>query len=128
MPRPTRPRNPSRPSTPRHVADPKRVPLERSYAQAVRRGLAGKTYMSDVQRAEYWARQQRMLAPQLEEQFSDNVAEISQGFPHEQTQFATANIELATLQSEPSPSQPSIDEQATAAGLGPGGIAPPPAR
>jgi hypothetical protein len=102
-----------------------RSPLDRSYAQMLRTDRV-LTFESQAARASFWARIQRENAAQLEQTYSDNVAAISQGFPHDQTQFAGANIHLATLDSVPAPSQPSMQGQATLAGLGEGGIAPPP--
>ena len=123
--RPSRPKGSHRPSKPARVADPKKFPLDRGYAQMLRTDRV-LSFQSSIARASFWSRLQREGDQQLEQNYSDNVAEITQGFPKDQTQFASANIETATLASAPAPAGPSMDVQAGLAGLGADGIAPPP--
>jgi hypothetical protein len=101
------------------------TPMNRSHAQQLRDDRV-LTYASASARASYWAKRQSDLKAQEQAQVDQNVAEISQGAPRSQTQFAGANIEAATLVSAAAPNQPSIQAQAAVAGLGPEGIAPPP--
>jgi hypothetical protein len=79
-------------------------------------------------RASYWSNLQKNNGIEAEQEYSDNVSEITQGFPADQTQFQSANINEATLEPAPAPSGLTMNQQAEAAGLGPGGIAPPPGK
>jgi hypothetical protein len=98
------------------------TPMERSFAQKTRVDRNPLSFESKAQRASFWARQQKMLQQRNEQEMAQNVAEISQGVPHQQTQFGVANIHAATLES----ALPSNPGQSTIAGLGEGGIVPPP--
>jgi hypothetical protein len=124
--RPKRPKGAHRPTRPHAVADPARTPMERSYAQKIRTDRPGLSFASASARASFWSRMQRELSQEEEVDMERNVAEISQGSPRANTAFRVANIEGATLASAAPPSQPSIQEQATLAGIGPDGVVPPP--
>jgi hypothetical protein len=125
--RPSRPSATKKPSKARRTADPMDTPMERSYAQKQRTDRAALSFGSKVNRASFWAQQAKQLADQNEQQLEDDTAAISQGTLQSETQFASANIEEATLQSAPPPNQPSIDSTASIAGIDSGtGVAPPP--
>ena len=104
-----------------HMADPMMTPLERSTAQKLRvdRELS---YQSEAARAHYWAARQRDVAKEDALVLEQSVAAISQGSVRQQTQFASANISSATLQS----ASPTLPEEAGVAGVGPNGVIPPP--
>lgn len=95
--------------------------MNRSHAQELRDDRV-LTFESQSARASFWARLQRQQQEQETEQMDEEVASISEGSLHSNTQFATANISEATLESA-APAQPG---EATLANLGEGGIAPPP--
>ncbi len=111
---------PKRPSKPKHVGTPSSLSLDRSFAQKVRTDRTLPNYETPAKRAAFWAKQQAALAANEQAQMDQSVAQISQGTPKENTQFRTANIRAATLQSAP----PTLESQQSL--LGPGGIAPPP--
>jgi hypothetical protein len=103
------------------VGDALNTPMNRSHAQELRTDRV-LTFESQSARASFWAGLQRRQAQQQQEQMDEDVSSISEGSLKSNTTFATANIEEATLESA-APAQPG---EATLAGLGEGGIAPPP--
>ena len=120
--KPSRPSGTKRAKNPSHVANPLKTPLDRAFAQKLRtdRPL---TYESQTARASYWARQQRLLQEQQAQEMDQSVAEISQGtLVQSGTQFASANIQSATLQS----AVPAVPGNETIAGMTAVGIVPPP--
>lgn len=118
---PKRPTGPKRPSHVTRVATPTSMKLDRSYAQKVRvdRGN-GVNYETLAARTRFWANQQSALAAEQNQQIDQSLAPISQGTLKENSQFASANVRSANLNSPP----PTLDSQQSL--LGPGGIAPPP--
>lgn len=101
--------------------------MERSYAQHLRTDRAALSFGSKISRANFWANQAKQLADQNEKQLEEDTQSISQGTLQENSTFATANIEEATLQSAAPPNAPSIDATPTIAGIDSGtGVAPPP--
>jgi hypothetical protein len=103
------------------------TPMERKYAQQLRTDRAALSFGSKANRASFWAQQAKQLADQNEQQLEEDTQSISQGTLQENSTFATANIETATLESAPPPNQPSIDSTPSIAGIDSGtGIAPPP--
>jgi len=122
--KPSRPTGAKRASHAKHVADPMGTPMDRAYAQHIRSDRKGVSYETLASRASFWANAQKRLEAQNDRTVEESSGSISEGSPRHGTSFAEANISLATLQSAAAPSGPS--SQATIAGLGQGGIAPPP--
>ena len=98
--------------------------MDRAYAQKIRTDRPGLAYETERKRAEYWAKVQGQVAAEEERAMEQNVAEITVQNPRQGTSFADANIEGATLDSPPPPYSPSVEP--TVAGIGQGGIVPPP--
>ena len=120
---PKRPNGTHRPSHPTNAASGMSLKLDRSFAQKVRAATTtGVNYETAAKRAAFWARQQRELAAYETQVMDASVGEISQGTPKQNSQFASANIRGATLQS----AAPALPGETTIAGIEGGGIAPPP--
>jgi cation diffusion facilitator CzcD-associated flavoprotein CzcO len=117
---PKRPTGPKRPGHTSHIATPTSLKLDRSYAQKVRTDRAVPNYESPAKRATFWANRMKALAIYAEEVVNQSLNPISQGTLKQNSQFATANVKLASLNSPP----PTLNSQQSL--LGPGGIAPPP--
>lgn len=122
--KPSRPSGAKRASKPKRTADPMGTPLDRAYAQKVRTDRQGVAYESLAARASYWAKAQKNLEARDDQIVEQSSGAISQGSVRHGTLFGEANISLATLQSGAAPSGTSTS--ATIAGLGEGGVAPPP--
>ncbi len=111
---------PKRPSKPSHVGTPTSLSLDRSFAQKVRTDRTLPNYESPAKRATFWANRMKALATYDQEVIDQSLNPISQGSLVQNSQFATANVRLASLNSP----APTLDSQQSL--LGPGGIAPPP--
>ena len=109
-----------RPTKPSHVASPASLHLDRSFAQKVRTDRTLPNYESPAKRAAFWANRMKALATYDQEVVDQSLNPISQGSLVQNSQFASANIHVADLNSPP----PTLDSQQSL--LGPGGIAPPP--
>ena len=121
MQRPTRPKTPKRSMHGKSSASPLGTPMERSYAQKARSDRT-LSYESMASRAAFWAKAGKQLQAQQQQEMDQSVAQITQGTPAQNTSFGAANIQSATLES----AAPVAPGQATIAGLGEGGIVPPP--
>ena len=121
MRKPSRPRGSKGTIRPRRTADPKHFPLDRSWAQKQRtdRKLSPQ---SETARANYWANLQQGRKDE-QDQINADLEQIGSAPLADITQFGSANISEATLESA-APGDPSAP---TIAGLGEGGIVPPPA-
>jgi hypothetical protein len=117
---PKRPTGPKRPGHASRIATPTSLKLDRSFAQKVRVDRTLPNYESPAKRATFWANRMKALAVYDQEVIDASLNPISQGSLKQNSQFATANIKLADLNSPP----PTLDSQQSL--LGPGGIAPPP--
>jgi hypothetical protein len=118
--RPKRPTGAHRAAKPKHVGSPLSSPLDRAYAQSLRTDRPALSFVSKAKRAAFWAAQSKALESQQQQDEDQSVAAISQGRVGAETTVAGANIAAATLEEAAPSAQPTV------AGLGEGGIAPPP--